>query len=530
MYRLVFLTGKFKGRRLAVHQGSILIGRDPECHIHLTDDDEVSRKHAVLEERPDGVYIVDAGSLNRFTVNDQEVREARLRKNDIIQLGKTRIMFQSMEAQVASEARRVGLVQRLTVASVALILLLELSFLVGLSIWHNEGFQAAPPASVTATQAVATVSAPVPSNTVTTPSEDTAVLEDAQARLNELEQHLSDPTNTLAGTEGETASVSEEIRQLRQDVADIREKVQDLEASTNGVAPTGTTAIVMTEEPPLTVVDPDALEKKARQMLEEAQRQAKSMNLIQADQTLERIQIMAPDFLPAYVERAQLFERRGLLKKSGEQWTLVMNKSLGTPLYQQAASERIRIARMDMIRTALKSSSRRDDEESLSKLPRDIRILSIEHQKFPNNDQFDEMRLLRITLKVKPGEDGLFGSDVYVVVNFFDQAKNSGQISLSEVVVPKNALTLDGQLDGGDQRVLTAAYIVPKGFRTTERMKRGEEHRFYGYSVRVLYRDSLQDEDAKPRSLLREAIEAPNPPPAEPMIEAAPVSETNTVQ
>ncbi|HBA83211.1 MAG TPA: hypothetical protein DCZ95_03865 [Verrucomicrobia bacterium] len=527
MYRLVFLTGKFKGRRLAVHQGSILVGRDPECHIHLTDDDEVSRKHAVFEERADGVFVSDSGSLNKITVNNQEIREACLKRGDIVQLGKTRIQFQDLESTQAQESRRVGLVQRLTVASVALVLFLELVFLVGLSIWHNnEGF--VPTAPVRASNApaasVTTNSAMLPA---ATPTEDTSVLKDAQDRLNLLEQETVEPALPPANATNELSIVSEEIRQLRQDVADMREKVQVLESSSNAVP---TVEAPATNLPP--AVDPDALVQKARQMLDEAQGQARKMNLIQADQTLDRIQIMAPDFLPAYVERAQLLERRGFLKKAAEQWALVMSKSIGTPLYQQAAAEQIRISRMDMIQTALKASSGKDDDESLAKLPRRIRILSVEHQKFPDNDQYEEMRLLRITLKARPGDNDIRGNDLYVVVNFFDQGKESGQISLSETVVPKNAFTVEGELSGGAQRVITAAYIVPKGFRAEEKLQQGEERRYYGYTVRVLQRDTLQDEEAKPRSLLREQIDLPHPPPSEPAANTAiaPASEMNSVR
>ncbi len=523
MYRLIFLNGKHKGRRLVVHQGSILIGRDPECHIHLADDDEVSRRHAVLEERTDGIYVNDPGSLNKILVNDQEIREALLKAGDILQLGKTRIQFQEAEPLPLQEERRIGMIQRMTFASVALVLLLEALFLIGLSVWHQEQFvEERPLPELSSTSGVAAVSAGVESNVLELADDQDADLMAAAERLKHLEEDALEPAPPAGPeTTGALSSVSEELRKLRQDVAEIREKVQGMAVSSNEEA----LVEAPPEEDPVPVAqkEQDALEARARQMLQEAQLDIQRMNLIQADQQLERIQIMAPDFLPAYVERARLLERRGLLKKSGEQWTHVMNRSMGTPLYQQAAAERIRISRQEMVQTGLKTSARSDDENVLAKLPRLIRITDIEHQKFPGNEQFDEMRLLRIMVKVKPGEKGIVGNDVYVVVNFFDRSKESGQISLSGAVVPKEALTLEGPLEAGAQRTLTAAYIVPKGFRKTEAAQQGEERNYFGYAVRVLHRDSLQDEEAKPRILLKERIEPPSsslpglpvsPPPA----------------
>ena len=212
MYKLIFLTGKFKGRRLAIKQGSILIGRDTECHIRLTDDDEVSRKHAILEEKDGGIVVTDPGSLNKILVNDQEVREARLKSGDILQLGKTRIQFQTIEKSSKQEARRIGLVQRITFASVALLLLLELAFLVGLSTWHNTDFYARSTTSIALSTNPPAAKAPAEEPATNAPAmtegEDTAALEEAQVRLQELEQHVVDSPLPSSTATGELAGVS----------------------------------------------------------------------------------------------------------------------------------------------------------------------------------------------------------------------------------------------------------------------------------------------------------------------------------
>ncbi|MBI1929734.1 FHA domain-containing protein [Candidatus Poribacteria bacterium] len=41
-----------------------LVGRDPTCDLQLLDDPFVSRHHAEIQVKPDGIYIVDLNSRN----------------------------------------------------------------------------------------------------------------------------------------------------------------------------------------------------------------------------------------------------------------------------------------------------------------------------------------------------------------------------------------------------------------------------------------------------------------------------------
>ena len=68
------------------------IGRAPECDVFL-DDVTVSREHAVLERRPDGIHVRDQGSLNGTYVNRERVEESRLADGDELQVGKYRLSF-----------------------------------------------------------------------------------------------------------------------------------------------------------------------------------------------------------------------------------------------------------------------------------------------------------------------------------------------------------------------------------------------------------------------------------------------------
>ncbi len=69
-----------------------MIGRSPDCEIFL-DDVTVSRRHAALVERKDGLYIEDLGSLNGTFVNRHRIESARLDEGDEVQIGKYRMTF-----------------------------------------------------------------------------------------------------------------------------------------------------------------------------------------------------------------------------------------------------------------------------------------------------------------------------------------------------------------------------------------------------------------------------------------------------
>jgi len=56
-------------------------------------DVTVSREHAVVEQRDDGVHIVDLSSLNGTYVNRERVEDALLSDGDELQVGKYRLTF-----------------------------------------------------------------------------------------------------------------------------------------------------------------------------------------------------------------------------------------------------------------------------------------------------------------------------------------------------------------------------------------------------------------------------------------------------
>ncbi len=72
--------------RLAAMDRRYVIGRGETCDMRLPSD-EVSREHAALLRRWDGVIVQDLGSKNGISVNDRTGGELRMRDGDLLRIG-----------------------------------------------------------------------------------------------------------------------------------------------------------------------------------------------------------------------------------------------------------------------------------------------------------------------------------------------------------------------------------------------------------------------------------------------------------
>src|SRR5437016_517009 len=87
------------GNRIFVYQLSqpeATIGRDPQNDLVL-DDPRVSRRHAVLQQTLEGVFIRDQQSGNGTFVNHQRVTDIKLTDGDTIKLGDSTLIFTAQE-------------------------------------------------------------------------------------------------------------------------------------------------------------------------------------------------------------------------------------------------------------------------------------------------------------------------------------------------------------------------------------------------------------------------------------------------
>jgi hypothetical protein len=80
------------GETFSVAGEQMRIGRSPESEVFL-DDVTVSRNHALLVRRRDGLYIDDLGSLNGTYVNRHRVESHKLVDGDELQVGKYKLTY-----------------------------------------------------------------------------------------------------------------------------------------------------------------------------------------------------------------------------------------------------------------------------------------------------------------------------------------------------------------------------------------------------------------------------------------------------
>lgn len=100
MAELIIHAGKLQGKRLILPEREIVVGRDEDCQMRLTSG-LVSRRHCVLDVRPDGIWVRDLASQNGTYVNDVAVTEPLLlRAGDVLRIGAA--LFQVPESALPS--------------------------------------------------------------------------------------------------------------------------------------------------------------------------------------------------------------------------------------------------------------------------------------------------------------------------------------------------------------------------------------------------------------------------------------------
>jgi pSer/pThr/pTyr-binding forkhead associated (FHA) protein len=84
--------GGRSGEAFNVAGERMTIGRSPDAEVFL-DDVTVSRNHALIVRRKDGLYIDDLGSLNGSYVNRRRIESHKLEDGDEIQIGKYKLSY-----------------------------------------------------------------------------------------------------------------------------------------------------------------------------------------------------------------------------------------------------------------------------------------------------------------------------------------------------------------------------------------------------------------------------------------------------
>ncbi len=93
MALLKAVEGPLTGQSFKIpEKDRVVVGRY-EIYDLVVPDPSISRKHFALEQRPDGMYLVDLGSLNGTQLNGHRVSTARLETGDKVAAGQSVLEF-----------------------------------------------------------------------------------------------------------------------------------------------------------------------------------------------------------------------------------------------------------------------------------------------------------------------------------------------------------------------------------------------------------------------------------------------------
>jgi pSer/pThr/pTyr-binding forkhead associated (FHA) protein len=90
--RYIEVQGADRGLMIPLTGETMRIGRGLSADLRL-DENSVSRRHAILDPRPEGARLLDDRSSNGTFVNGSRVQQAELRSGDVIEIGRVRLRY-----------------------------------------------------------------------------------------------------------------------------------------------------------------------------------------------------------------------------------------------------------------------------------------------------------------------------------------------------------------------------------------------------------------------------------------------------
>ena len=499
MYRLIFETGQRKGQVFDADETSIVdIGRDPTCKLML-EESGVSRRHTIIQQLPDGIYISDLSSTNGTYVNGAKItKETRLKSGDMVEIGAVRFEFQLAPPARPGQPRRRGKLFAVALFAIGMIILIELIALA--VIWRSRA------TDETAEPAVAT---DVPEgSTAEAPSEAslTNLLEQTQnqldAKLERAEEIAKEIPEAETQNQAAVAVLGEELKGLRSDIDELREQLAELIARSSAPA-TPTATPTPPPAPPPAPVDP--IRARVEQMVADADRAKMLGEFDEATRILQGAIILVPDSVPAQVALAELYEVRGLTEMARATWQTIVAMGPGIGAAYEEANRHIEeMARKEAARNLpeLKPLQKPTlaSEPSKQELPRQLRIVDMQKVDQSGDPNVDERWLVRFSVRASTGEKFAATQEVQIQARFYDRF-DTGEVVETNAQTTRE-LEIPAVWESFDRKTFTAQYVAAKGLRKKEVEETGKRRRSYGYIVRVFYRGKLQDEKSSPEKLV----------------------------
>lgn len=493
MYRLAFQSGRYDGKRIVVRQALMVVGRDPDCHLVLSDDERVAPRHARFEERGTGIYLSALAPDHPLLHNDQPVTDTvRLAHDDRIEMGGIRLTFQEIIAPQPRLRPSHGLLQPATILLTVAILLVEGLLLAYLVDWPGHLLRPATEAADLAFAADQRAAKEIAA--------------EAQAAQSAAKESGSASIITLPGTSAGTSAGTStspppgQVSTSRSPATDGpgRDILEVLAVADFIPADTNTTLVDL---PPISAADPRI--EDAQRQLAQAVSAADFADYATAFRLLDDIHQNEPGFLPAHVEHARLLEARGELDAARQRWGVIVGLSSPESPFRRLANENsLRLDALRAMQTRLLQTPPVVDPQAL---PRDIRIAAVAMQRLPADRDVAEMRILTIDLELSSTERLFRDALVQVFVTFYDQAADADPRPSRAITTPTPILlgTVSRQRP---TTTLEATYVVPQGARRSDALPPS----YYGYTVHLFVGQVLQDAVAKPDKLLKLPIHFPD--------------------
>ena len=105
--KLILKTPDEEDQAFELEKSSVSLGRGSANDIVLQDGN-ISRAHARLDHGPEGYFIVDLGSSNGTVVNGARVKHYKLSPGDVVQLGKSELVFELEVTELEPEVTMIN--------------------------------------------------------------------------------------------------------------------------------------------------------------------------------------------------------------------------------------------------------------------------------------------------------------------------------------------------------------------------------------------------------------------------------------
>lgn len=494
MYRLAFQSGRYDGKRIVVRQALMVVGRDPECHLVLSDDDRVAPRHARFEERGTGVYLSALAPDHLLLHNDHAVTDTvRLAHDDRIEMGGIRLTFQEIIAPQPRLPPSHGLLQPVTILLTTAILLVEGLLLAYLVDWPGHLLR---PATEAADLAFAAEQRAAQEAAAEAHAAASAAKESGSASIISL-PGTSASTSAGTATSPPPGLVSTSPRPFATDGSG-RDILDVLAVADFTPADTNTTLVDL---PPISAADPRI--EDAQRLLAQAVSAADFADYATAFRLLDDLHQAEPGFLPAHVEHARLLEARGELDAARQRWGVIVGLSSPASPFRRLATDNSQ--RLDALQTLQTRLLQTPPVVEPHALPRNIRIAAAAMQRLPADRDVAEMRILTIELETASSEQLFRDALVQVFVTFYDQAEAADPRPTRAITTPTPMLlgTVSRQRP---TTTLEATYVVPHSVRRSD----ASPPSYYGYTIHLFAGQVLQDAAAKPEKLLKLPLHFPD--------------------